>query len=110
VRRFPPVIDGVVVCDGGFSVWGPRKAGELMLRGVWGYGNRLKYGVSVTDGKRTPLLTSHSHSGLSRLSARFSCASALACLSWEQTVTVLDELRAGVQARRENNKAKREGA
>lgn len=42
----------------------------------------LKYGVSITD----------------------------ACLSWEQTVTALDDLRAGVQARRANVKAKRESS
>lgn len=40
----------------------------------------LKYGVSVTD----------------------------ACLSWEHTVTALDDLRAGVQARRANVKRKRD--
>lgn len=41
---------------------------------------RLKYGVSVTD----------------------------ACLSWEQTVTTLDDLRSGVQTRRAAAKAKRD--
>lgn len=41
----------------------------------------LKYGISVTD----------------------------ACISMEQTIPLLDELRKGVQARREAVKAKREG-
>lgn len=39
----------------------------------------LKYGVSITD----------------------------ACISLEQTLPLLDELRAGIRARRENNKAKK---
>jgi len=42
----------------------------------------LKYGISITD----------------------------ACLSWSQTITALDDLRAGVQARRSNVKAKRDAA
>lgn len=44
-------------------------------------GCRLKYGVSITD----------------------------ACISLEQTFPLLDELRAGVQKRRANVVAKREG-
>lgn len=42
----------------------------------------LKYGISITD----------------------------ACLNWDQTVTALDELKAGVQARRDNVKSRRDAA
>ena len=64
----------------------------------------LKYGVSVT-GTFPRLWGPTQHSGIDLDSPTFTDA----CISWEQTVPVLDRLRQAVRGRRENVRRKAMG-
>ena len=59
----------------------------------------LKYGLSVTDGKGS----------LYRNGLKMLTIYAVACISWESTIPVLDRLREGVRARRDGVRRSRMG-